>query len=106
MTSARGPSSRVPPRLVRRRRPRPATRHEPAVGWEALSAAVAVLAARRDAAPDLRDSIVRAEPPERVILGLEIVARAALSAPVPEDNGARALEALGVLAAKKGAEQL
>lgn len=106
MTGTRGPSCTVPPRLVRRRKPRPAPRRDTsAIGLEAVSAAVAVLTARQDPAADLRSGIAQTELPGRVILGLEIMASAALAVLGPEDKGARALEALGLLALTKGAEQ-
>jgi hypothetical protein len=103
VTSTRAPSCRVPPRLVRRRKPRPAVRREPAIGWDGLAAAVAVLTARQADGADLRHGVLRAERPDRVIFGLEIVAAAALQILEPEDSGARALEALGELAARKSA---
>jgi hypothetical protein len=104
MAGTRGPSCRVPSRLVRRRKRRPAGWRDPAIGWDALGAAVAVLTARQDDAPDLRGSIVRTYPVDRVVLGLEIVASAALTVLMPEDSGARALESLGLLALEKGAQ--
>jgi hypothetical protein len=104
MTGTRPPSCRAP-RMARRHRARPAARRDAVIGWEALSAAVAVLAARRDGDANLRSGIVRDEAPERVILGLEIVAAAALAVLMPEDEGARALEALGLLALERRAER-
>ena len=82
---------------MRHRRPRPGARRDASAGWEALSAAVAVLTARRDGGADLRSAMAA----DGAVFGLAVVASAALEVLMPEDKGARALEGLGLLALER-----
>jgi hypothetical protein len=75
------------------------------VGWDGVASAVALLTAQRGGDWDLRTRIAESDPEGRLIIGLEVVASAALAVLMPEDEGARALEVLGLLALERRAER-
>lgn len=104
MTRTRPASCRTP-RLPRSRRARPASRRDAVTGWEDLQCAVALLTAQRGGDWELQAALTRSGPPERLITGLQVVASAALAVLMPDDDGTRALEVLGLLALERGAER-
>lgn len=79
------------------------TRDDTAVSWPAVSAAVALLTAQRARSCDSRAGIIGPVPAGEVITALEVIAGALLHVLSPDDDGAQALEALGLLAAGKDA---
>jgi len=93
----------TPRPLARRRGTRRAPRRDAVIGWEALSAAVALLTAERDGDQDLRARIAQDGSPDELIMGLQVMASAALQVLMPGDRGARALEGLGLLALERAA---
>jgi len=75
------------------------------VSWPAVSTAVSLLS-RQQLCPEVsRDALLDGQPRDDVAMALEIIAAAVIGVLSPDDRGARALEALGQLAAEKSAEQ-
>lgn len=76
-----------------------------AVSWPAVSAAVALLTAQQARSGDSHADVLGPVPAGEVIAALGIIAGALLHAVSPADDGARVLEALGLLAAGKDADR-
>lgn len=74
------------------------TKDDTAVSWPAMSAAVALLTARRAGSGHRQADIIGDMPPGQVITALEIIADAWLEIVMPGDTFAAALQLLGLAA--------
>jgi hypothetical protein len=76
-----------------------------AVSWSAMGSAVALLTSMQARAGDSQAAILGGQAPGEVLAALQIIAAACLQVLSPADKGARVLEALGLLALTRDAEQ-